>query len=142
MVLVSSFYAFPCKNGSIAKQTIFQLKMQSDAVQYFSERTLIYRKILNGIFLPLFFRLSMASGGTLGEVPEFGHFVFFLPTKNPPWLVMKKTKKRVYYGHRKYSETALWRSRFKGNPANSAYKVLTQKLFLLAIKKTLFKAQF
>ena len=28
----------------------------------------------------------MASGGTLGEVPEFGHFVFFLPTKNPPWV--------------------------------------------------------
>ena len=92
MVLVSSFYAFPCKNGSIAKQTIFQQNMQSDAVQYFSERTLIYRKILNGIFLPLFFRLSMASAGTLGEVPEFGHFVFFLPTVQ---LLYQGTKKKV-----------------------------------------------
>ena len=44
----------------------------------------IYKKILNGIFLPLFFRLSMVSGETLGEVPEYGHFVFFLPTNNPP----------------------------------------------------------
>ena len=40
----------------------------------------------------------MASGGTLGEVPEFGHFVFFLPTKNPPCIIYHKGTSPLFLG--------------------------------------------
>ena len=94
MVLVSSFYAFPCKNGSITKQTIFQIKMQSDAIQYFSERTLIYRKILNGIFSPIF-PLIYGIWGDTGRSPRIRSFHIFLPTKNPA-CGRGKTKKTIW----------------------------------------------
>ena len=89
MALVPSPYDHPRRNGRSAKKTMFLIDIQSGTVRYYFQRNLIYKKILSRIFLPLLFRDSTYCMGPPREVSEYGHFVFFLPIIEEPWLPLE-----------------------------------------------------